>query len=204
MVRRGVHACRGLKGSAGRTGCASAAALINPNPEKELIMSQSTDTTQPLPMADPDATVQMPIVQPVAPAVPVVPPMPAFDAVRVRLIHTHRVLGRLLGTAALPTPDKASVNAYGDGIELLMSNADGLPPFAELFGGTPETEEKDSPYAPSGRISYSQLLTVVDGVYVRVWSLTDLPAVEAAEPEPQHDPAPAPAPETPVEHPEAA
>lgn len=200
-------------------------------------MSQNTDTTQVMPLADspqaqvdPDATVTMPIVAPTAPAVPVVPPAPAFDVQRARLLHIHRVLGRILSTPQLPVPDRAEMWLYGDGLNLLVRDTlddTALNAYAVVFGGTPTSTERDSSYEPGQRQRYAELLTVIDGVQVRVWSLAELAAVAqsapepavvdldetpaaesepvaAAEPEPQHDPAPAPQPETPAEHPEAA
>lgn len=182
-------------------------------------MSQPTDITQPMVTVDPEDTVETPIILPptVAPAVPVVPPLPAFNPVRARLMHLHRVLGRILSTAALPTPDRADMHAYGNGIELLVhTDLDGsaLGSFAAVFGGTPTHEDRESKWSESGMQRYAELLTVIDGVEVRVWSLTDLPAAEKPVPEPvaepvaetpaEPQPEPAPAPEAPAETPEAA
>lgn len=181
-------------------------------------MSQSTDSTQPMPQHGPEATVETQVVSLQqglgAQSLPVaaVPFAPGFHPERPRLQHLHRVLGRILSTPLLPPPDRANLHAYGYGIEILVRddlNSTALVPFAALFGGTPTSEDRDSQWAESGRQRYAELLTVVDGVEVRVWSLTDLPVVEkpvaepvaeAAEPEPVYEPAPAPQPE----HPEAA
>lgn len=159
-------------------------------------MSQSTDVTQVVPLAetpqaqvDNEQTQAMPLVTlPAAVPAVVVPPVPpGFHPERARLVHLHRVLGRILSTPLLPPPDRADLHAYGNGVELLVRddlNSTALVPFAALFGGTPTSEDRASTWAESGMQRYAELLTVIDGVEVRVWSLTDLPVAEKPVAEP--------------------
>lgn len=182
-------------------------------------MSQSTDTTQPLPAVENpgqvsgETTLTMPVVTlPVPPAAQVVPAPQPFDAARQYALHAHQVLGRILRTGIVPMPMSYHVHLWTrPTVEFLLDPArpESMDAYRRVFGGTFASERIEG----SAMSRYDHLETVVDGVevlvkhfgeFVETPPLAEPVAEAAAEPEPDHQPAPAPTTEQPAEHPEAA
>jgi hypothetical protein len=191
-------------------------------------MSQSTDTTVVLPVteqnpapadtsAEAEQTVTMPVVTPLAAApqaaLPAVAPQPAFDPDRARVLHSHRVLQRILATPSLPLPSVWEGHAYSTpmlDLTLLDGGAEALTAYQRVFGGKLTTEQVPAHESPAGfpvpEQEYAQLATVVEGVDVVVSCWTDIPAApqttQHAETAQASDAAPAP--ETPTAEAETA